>query len=105
MKGKIIGVATLFFLFMVCAGGVPFAAPVMEEENPVVVSGIVTAGTVGNKVIFEVRNMSIMPVSGVRMTPQFPLQWSTITDITPKSAVLKPRAERVNENETPQLII
>ncbi len=63
---------------------------VIVHAGPVVVTDTFTAGTVGNGVVFEVRNNTNQLVSGVKMTPQFPLQYSHITKISPQIAELKP---------------
>jgi hypothetical protein len=65
-------------------------APMNGHAQTVTVSDSFTAGTVGNTVVFEISNNTGRRVSGVRMTPEFPLRYCTLTGITPKSAALEP---------------
>ena len=90
MIKKTIGCVLAFFILMISSWGIPLASSVSEGIKPVVVSDVFTAGTVGNKAIFEVRNNTQKTVHGVRMASQSPQEWSTITKITPQSATLKP---------------
>jgi len=64
--------------------------PVTAYAEYVMVSDTYEAGTKGNGVVFTVRNNTNQRLSGVRMTPEFPLRYSTITGITPKSTILAP---------------
>jgi hypothetical protein len=90
MTKKTIGHILAFFALVTSVGTLALASAMTEELKPVVVSGTFTAGTVGNKVIFEVRNNTQKPVHGVRMAPQSPQQYCTIKNITPEFTTLKP---------------
>jgi len=56
----------------------------------VTVTDTFEAGTRGNGAVFTVRNNSAQSLTGVRMTPEFPLQYCTLTGIKPESATLEP---------------
>jgi len=75
---------------MAIAGVFLFLSTPPALAETVLIADTFMPGTVGNRVIFTVHNRTGERVTGVKLTPEFPLQWSRITKITPPSAPLNP---------------
>ncbi len=58
-------------------------------DDPQTIRDTFVAGTSGNAAIFRVTNSTGQRVTGVTMTPSFPLQWIDLTGVTPRSAELE----------------
>jgi len=56
----------------------------------VTISDSFNAGTAGNAVVFEISNNTSQRVSGVRLIPELPIQYCTLTEIKPESVSLEP---------------
>ena len=80
----------IFSAILASLGIISLLFPMTAIAEYVVVTDTFEAGTVGNGVVFKVSNNTNQRLSGVRMTPEFPLRYCTITGITPKSAALEP---------------
>lgn len=65
-------------------------SPMNAIASYVVITDTFEAGTAGNGAVFKVRNNTNQVLNGVKMTPQFPLQYSTITSIKPETTKLEP---------------
>lgn len=90
MKTKTIRYGVAFLIIVTGSLGLLPALSASAEKKPVVIKGVFSAGTVGNEVVFEVRNHTQKPVHGVRMSYQAPQQYCYITGISPEKTTLKP---------------
>ena len=74
----------------VVAGGVLASAVLAQTDDGQVIRDTFIAGTTGNAVTFRVLNSTNERITGVRMTPSFPLQWIALTGIKPDGIAMEP---------------
>lgn len=79
--------AVLFCLMVVTPHS---ASNAQDTDDPHIIRDTFISGTTGNAAIFRILNDTGERITGVKMTPSFPLQWIALTGITPETTDLAP---------------